>query len=416
MSLSIVEMGKNAKQAAKELAKVNTELKNNVLQQLEKSLLDNAEYILQQNQKDLDNAKKNNLSKAFIDRLTLTSARIESMAQGVRQIADFADPIGKVEKGFKHPRGMTISQVRVPLGVIAMIFESRPNVTIDAGALALKSGNAIILRGGSDALHTNIALKNIFQEVCERHGLSKNIVQLVEDITRERVTELVTLDKYIDVIIPRGGKSLKKAIQQQATIPMIETGAGICHTYIDEFADLDKAIKIVINAKTQRPGVCNALETLLVHQNIAEKFLPKLEIELAKYNVELRADNESLKYLGNAILATPEDWDTEYLDLVLSIKTVANINEAIEHINTHGSMHSECIATENYTNTEIFLNEVDAAAVYANASTRFTDGSEFGFGGEIGISTQKLHARGPMGINELTTLKYIIRGNGQVRG
>ncbi|MEY8714127.1 glutamate-5-semialdehyde dehydrogenase [Francisella philomiragia] len=416
MSLSIVEMGKNAKQAAKELAKVNTELKNNVLQQLEKSLLDNAEYILQQNQKDLDNAKKNNLSKAFIDRLTLTSARIESMAQGVRQIADFADPIGKIEKGFKHPKGMTISQVRVPLGVIAMIFESRPNVTIDAGALALKSGNAIILRGGSDALHTNIALKNIFQEVCEKHGLSKNIVQLVEDVARERVIELVTLDKYIDVIIPRGGKSLKKAIQQQATIPMIETGAGICHTYIDEFADLDKAIKIVINAKIQRPGVCNALETLLVHKNIAEKFLPKLEIELAKYNVELRADIESLKYLGNAILATPEDWDTEYLDLVLSIKTVTNINEAIEHINTHGSMHSECIITENYTNTEIFLNEVDAAAVYANASTRFTDGSEFGFGGEIGISTQKLHARGPMGINELTTLKYIIRGNGQVRG
>ncbi|MBK2296469.1 glutamate-5-semialdehyde dehydrogenase [Francisella philomiragia] len=416
MSLSIVEMGKNAKQAAKELAQANTELKNNVLYQLEKSLLDNVEYILQQNQKDLDNAKENNLSKAFIDRLTLTPARIESMAQGVRQIADFADPIGKVEKGFKHPKGMTISQVRVPLGVIAMIFESRPNVTIDAGALALKSGNAIILRGGSDALHTNIALKNIFQEVCEKHGLSKNIVQLVEDVARERVTELVTLDKYIDVIIPRGGKSLKKAIQQQATIPMIETGAGICHTYIDEFADLDKAIKIVINAKTQRPGVCNALESLLVHQNIAEKFLPKLEIELAKYNVELRADNESLKYLGNAILATPEDWDTEYLDLVLSIKTVTNINEAIEHINTHGSMHSECIVTENYTNTEIFLNEVDAAAVYANASTRFTDGSEFGFGGEIGISTQKLHARGPMGINELTTLKYIIRGNGQVRG
>ncbi|GMN89330.1 glutamate-5-semialdehyde dehydrogenase [Francisella sciaenopsi] len=415
MNLSIVEMGKNAKQAAKDLAKVNTELKNNVLHQLEKSLLDNAEYILQQNQKDLDNAKKNNLSKAFVDRLTLTSARIESMAQGVRQIADFADPIGKIEKGFKHPKGMTISQVRVPLGVIAMIFESRPNVTIDAGALALKSGNAIILRGGSDALHTNIALKNIFQEVCEKHGLSKNIVQLVEDVARERVTELVTLDKYIDVIIPRGGKSLKKAIQQQATIPMIETGAGICHTYIDEFADLDKAIKIIINAKTQRPGVCNALETLLVHQNIADRFLPELETELAKYNVELRADIKSLKYLENATLATTEDWDTEYLDLVLSIKTVANINEAIEHINTHGSMHSECIVTENYTNTEIFLNEVDAAAVYANASTRFTDGSEFGFGGEIGISTQKLHARGPMGINELTTLKYIIRGNGQVR-
>ncbi|MBY7734184.1 glutamate-5-semialdehyde dehydrogenase [Francisella philomiragia] len=415
MSTSILEMGKNAKQAAKELAQANTELKNNVLYQLEKSLLDNIEYILQENQKDLDNAKKNNLSKAFVDRLTLTSARIESMAQGVRQIADFADPIGKIEKGFKHPKGMTISQVRVPLGVIAMIFESRPNVTIDAGALALKSGNAIILRGGSDALHTNIALKNIFQEVCEKHGLSKNIVQLVEDVAREHVTELVKLDKYIDVIIPRGGKSLKKAIQQQATIPMIETGAGICHTYIDEFADLDKAIKIVINAKTQRPGVCNALETLLVHQNIAERLLPKLEIELAKYNVELRADIESLKYLENATLATAEDWDTEYLDLVLSIKTVANINEAIEHINTHGSMHSECIVTENYTNTEIFLNEVDAAAVYANASTRFTDGSEFGFGGEIGISTQKLHARGPMGINELTTLKYIIRGNGQVR-
>ncbi|MED7789337.1 glutamate-5-semialdehyde dehydrogenase [Francisella sp. 19X1-34] len=415
MSISILEMGKNAKQAAKELAKLNTELKNNVLYQLEKSLLDNVEYILQENQKDIGNAKDNSLSKAFVDRLILTSARIKSMAQGVRKITDFADPAGKIEKGFKHPKGMSISQVRVPLGVIAMIFESRPNVTIDAGALALKSGNAIILRGGSDALHTNIALKNIFQDVCEKYGLSKNIVQLVEDIARERVTELIKLDKYIDVIIPRGGKSLKKAIQQQATIPMIETGAGICHTYIDEFADLDTAIKIVINAKTQRPGVCNALETLLVHQNIAEKFLPKLETELIKCNVELRADSESLKYLENATLAISEDWDTEYLDLVLSIKTVANINKAVEHINTHGSMHSEAIVTESYTNTEAFLNEVDAAAVYANVSTRFTDGSEFGFGGEIGISTQKLHARGPMGINELTTLKYIVRGNGQIR-
>ncbi|WP_150467652.1 glutamate-5-semialdehyde dehydrogenase [Francisella sp. SYW-9] len=415
MNTSILEMGKNAKQAAKELAQVNTERKNNVLYQLEKSLLGNIEYILQENQKDLYNAKKNNLSKAFVDRLTLTSARIESMAQGVRQIADFTDPIGKIEKGFKHPKGMTISQVRMPLGVIAMIFESRPNVTIDAGALALKSGNAIILRGGSDALHTNIALKNIFQEACKKFGLSENIIQLVEDTNRARITELATLDKYIDVIIPRGGRSLKKAIQQQATIPMIETGAGICHTYIDEFADLDKAIKIVINAKTQRPGVCNALETLLVHQNIAERLLPRLEAEFVKYNVELKTDSESLKYLENATLATTKDWDTEYLDLVLSIKTVANIDEAIEHINTYGSMHSECIVTENYTNTEIFLNEVDAAAVYANASTRFTDGSEFGFGGEIGISTQKLHARGPMGIDELTTLKFIVRGNGQVR-
>ncbi|RUS68958.1 hypothetical protein EGW08_023277, partial [Elysia chlorotica] len=414
MCISILEMGKKAKKAAKELAQANTQLKNNVLYRLESALLDNVDYLLEQNQKDLEIAKQNNLSKAFVDRLTLNQSRIESMANGVRQIADFADPVGKIEKGFKHPNGMTISQVRVPLGVIAMIFESRPNVTIDAGALALKSGNAIILRGGSDALYTNIALKNIFQDVCKQAGLSEYTVQLVEDISRERVTELVTLDKYVDVIIPRGGKSLKKAIQQQATIPMIETGAGICHTYVDEFADIEKAIKIVINAKTQRPGVCNALETLLVHKNIAEKFLPLIEVELAKYTVELKADSQSLKYLNNAQLATTEDWDTEYLDLVLSIKTVANINEAIEHINTHGSMHSECIVTESYTNTEIFLNEVDAAAVYANASTRFTDGSEFGFGGEIGISTQKLHARGPMGISELTTLKYIIRGNGQV--
>ncbi|MFC4892715.1 glutamate-5-semialdehyde dehydrogenase [Pseudofrancisella aestuarii] len=411
----ILELGIKAKEASKHLAQLNTITKNKVLYDLEKALLEKANYIKEENQKDLAVASERGLSKAFVDRLTLTDERIKSMADGVRQITDFADPIGKIEKGFKHSKGMTISQVRVPLGVIAMIFESRPNVTIDAGALALKSGNAIILRGGSDSINTNKALKNIFANVCTKNGLPECTVQLVENTDRELVKELVTLDKYVDVIIPRGGKGLKKAIQNDATVPMIETGAGICHTYIDEFADLNKALKIVINAKVQRPGVCNSLETLLVHKDILDKFLPELENELIKNSVEIRADDKSLRYLKQAKLATEKDWETEYLDLILSIKSVSNVKDAVEHINTYGSMHSESIITESYTNTEIFLNEVDAAAVYANASTRFTDGGEFGFGGEIGISTQKLHARGPMGINELTTLKYVIRGNGQIR-
>jgi glutamate-5-semialdehyde dehydrogenase len=338
------------------------------------------------------------------------------MAAGVRQIADFADPVGKIEKGFKHQKGMTISQVRVPLGVLAMIFESRPNVTVDAGALALKSGNAIILRGGSDALYSNMALKKIFLEAGKKFGMPEGAVQLVEKTDRKLVKDLITMDKYVDVIIPRGGKGLKKAIQKDATVPMIETGAGICHTYVDEFADLEKAVAIALNAKVQRPGVCNSLETLLVHENILESFLPKVREVLAENKVEIRADKKSLKFIQGAIEATEEDWDTEYLDLVLSVKSVKDTAEAIEHINNHGSMHSEAIVTENYANAEKFLAEVDAAAVYVNVSTRFTDGGEFGFGGEIGISTQKLHARGPMGINELTTLKYIIRGNGQIRG
>ncbi|MBZ4683156.1 MAG: proA [Fusobacteriales bacterium] len=415
MSEYILNLGKKAKEASKILATMSTETKNNILYNLAEELIKNAEYIKEENKKDLEAGKEKGLSKAFIDRLTLTDARIKSMAEGVRQIADFTDPIGKIEKGFKHKKGMSITQVRVPLGVIAMIFESRPNVTIDAGALALKSGNAIILRGGSDALYSNKVLKEIFAKAGEKYGLPEGAVQLVERTERELVQELITLNEYIDVIIPRGGKGLKKAIQANATIPMIETGAGLCHLYIDEFADKEKAIKIAVNAKTQRPGVCNAIETILINKEKLEEILPDLEKALVEKNVEIRADKDSIKYLKNAVEATEEDWETEYLDLIVSIKTVENINEAIEHINKYGSMHSESIITENYNNAEKFLNEVDAAAVYVNTSTRFTDGGEFGFGGEIGISTQKLHARGPMGINELTSLKYIIRGNGQIR-
>jgi len=408
-------MGNLAKKASRQLLKMDTTTKNKILNEMAKALLENIEFIKSENKKDLINGKERGLTSAFIDRLTLSEDRIRGMAEGIQTIINLKDPVGEILSGFKHENGMEISQIRVPLGVIGMIFESRPNVTVDAAVLSLKSGNSIILRGGSDAIHSNMALAKVIIEAGTKVGLPLGAIQLVENTDRNLVTELITLNKYIDVIIPRGGKSLKKAILKNATVPVIETGAGLCHTFVDSHMDLNMAIDIIINAKTSRPGVCNAMETLLVHKDSINVLLPILGEKLTNLGVEIRADERAIKYLSNATLATVEDWNTEYLDLILSIKTVDSIEEAISHIDKYSTKHSEAIISNDYKNTQKFLKEVDSAAVYINASTRFTDGGAFGFGGEIGISTQKLHARGPMGIKELTSVKYIIRGNGQIR-
>lgn len=415
MESYILEIGKKAKEASKILAGIDTRTKNKALMSVVDALLENMELIKDENRKDLEAARENGISESFIDRLTLTDDRIKSMANGVWEIANFSDPVGEVVKGFPHENGMKISEVRVPLGVLAMIYESRPNVTVDAAALALKSGNAIILRGGSDASNSNGILEKIFVEAITKEGVPDGAVQLIRNPDRALVNELVRLNEYVDVAIPRGGVGLKKAIIANATVPVIETGAGVCHIYIDSRASIDKALNITINAKTQRPGVCNAIETLLIHRDALGRVLPFLAEALMAKGVEIRADEEALQYIPGAKEAVEEDWSTEYLGLIISIKVVGGIEEAIKHIDKYGTKHSEAIVTESYEMAEKFLNEVDAAAVYVNASTRFTDGAEFGFGGEIGISTQKLHTRGPMGVRALTTIKYIIRGNGQIR-
>jgi glutamate-5-semialdehyde dehydrogenase len=408
-------MGVLAKKASRKLLQMDTITKNKILNEMATALLENMDFIQKENKKDLTLGKEKGLTSAFIDRLTLTEDRIIGMAKGIRTIINLNDPIGETLNGFRHENGMEISQIRVPLGVIGMIFESRPNVTVDAAVLSLKSGNAIILRGGSDALHSNMALAKVIIGAGVKVGLPVGAIQLVENTDRNCVTELITMNKFVDVIIPRGGKGLKQAILKGASVPVIETGAGLCHTYVDSKANIEMATDIIVNAKTSRPGVCNAMETLLIHNDTVSKLLPKLGEKLEKLGVEVRADERAIKYLNNATPTTTEDWNTEYLDLILSIKTVDSIDEAIDHIDTYSTKHSEAIITEDYENSQIFLKSVDSASVYINASTRFTDGSVFGFGGEIGISTQKLHARGPMGIKELTSVKYIIRGNGQIR-
>jgi glutamate-5-semialdehyde dehydrogenase len=408
-------MGILAKTASRKLLQMDTTTKNNILEEMAKELLNNMEFIKKENEKDLVKGREKKLTPAFIDRLTLTEERIKGMAQGIRTIIGLDDPIGETLSGFRHENGMEISRIRVPLGVIGMIFESRPNVTVDAAVLGLKSGNSIILRGGSDAFCSNMALAKIITEAGKKLGLPNGAIQLIENTDRNCVNQLITMNNFIDVIIPRGGKGLKQAILAKATVPVIETGVGLCHIYVDQCADLKMALDIIVNAKTSRPGVCNAMETLLVHSNSISTLLPSLGEKLGNLGVEIRADERSIKYLANAISTTDSDWSTEYLDLILSIKTVDSIDEAIEHIDIYSTKHSETIISENYKNTQRFLREVDSAAVYVNVSTRFTDGSVFGFGGEIGISTQKLHARGPMGIKELTSIKYIIRGNGQIR-
>ena len=419
MNEYIVELGKKAKEASKKLMIIDTNTKNAVLTAVSKALIEKKELIKAENKKDLEYGKEKGISSALLDRLELTDSRIEGMSKSLMEIANFKDPVGEILEGWKHPDGMQILKQRVPLGVIGMIFESRPNVTIDSAGLALKSSNAIILRGGSDAINSNKVLKNIFMEEGKKYGLPDGAVQLIENTDREIVTDFIRLNKYIDVIIPRGGKGLKNFIIGNATVPVIETGAGLCHIFVDESADIEKAVPIIENAKTQRCSTCNTIETLLVHENAAEKLLPELSRVLISDKVELRADEKAFDIIKKSGMevkkATEEDWETEYLDLILSVKTVKNIEEAINHIDKYSTQHSEAILTENLENAEKFINEVDSAAVYINTSTRFTDGGEFGYGGEIGISTQKLHSRGPMGIRELTTIKYIIRGNGQIR-
>lgn len=418
MNKYIEEMGKKAKIASQKLLTLDTKIKNNALRAIADEIIEKKEEIKAANRIDLENGKKAGLSFALLDRMELTDARIEGMAQSLREIAAFNDPIGEILTGWNHKNGMSIAKKRVPLGVIGMIYESRPNVTIDAAGLCLKSSNAVILRGSENAINSNIYLSRLFSEVGKKVGIPKNSVQLIEKPERELVKEMITLNEYIDVLIPRGGKGLKKFMIENATIPVIETGAGVCHVFVDESADIEMALPIIENAKTQRPSTCNSIETVLVHKNIASEILPKLTDMLIKDKVELRYSKEALEIVGNRSdvkLAQDEDFGMEYLDMVLSLKLVDNVEEAICYINEHGTHHSDSIITKNIQNAEKFLNEVDSAAVYLNASTRFSDGGEFGFGGEIGISTQKLHARGPMGVRELTTTKYVIRGNGQIR-
>lgn len=411
----IEDLGLRAKNASTELNKIDSVTKDRFFNELIKNLDENRELIKEENFIDINEGEKKGLSKAFLDRLLLTDARIDGMIEAIETVKSFRDPIGEIVEGFPHKKGMEIKKIRVPLGVIAMIFESRPNVSIDASILCLKASNAVILRGGSDSINSNKVLVGLVRKSLLEVGMPIDSVILIEKTEREYVNELLTLNKYIDVVIPRGGKGLKRAIIENATIPVIETGAGVCHVYVDSDADLEKAKNIILNAKTQRPGVCNAIETVLIHRDRLQDFLPEIAEVLKEKNVELRIDEAGLQYVEDAKLAIEEDWDTEYLDLILSIKTVDSLDEAISHINHHSTKHSEAIITENFDKANRFTREVDSACVYVNVSTRFTDGGEFGFGGEIGISTQKLHARGPMGVRELTSLKYVISGNGQIR-
>ncbi len=410
---TIETMGANAKKAARALLTAG-DLKNKALLAIADALIENCDTIIAANDIDIRLAKENNTRAALIDRLTLTKARIEGMADGVRQVAALPDPIGTVLSGSSRPNGLKIEKVRVPLGVVGIIFEARPNVTSDAAALCLKSGNAVILRGGKEAINSNKAIAEIMRNAIEKAGLPKDCISLVEDTTRASSVELMQLP-YLDVLIPRGSANLIKAVVENAKVPVIETGAGNCHVYVDDTADIDMAAEIIYNAKTSRPSVCNAIETILVHKDIASAALPVIKAKLDEKNVTLRCCERSAAILSGVENATEEDWYTEYGDYILAVKIVDSIDDAIAHISKYSTGHSECIVTKDYANAQKFTDEVDSAAVYVNSSTRFTDGGEFGLGAEIGISTQKLHARGPMGLNELTSMKFIIRGNGQVR-
>ncbi len=406
---------KNACVAKRTLGKLSTGEKNEVLIKVADALVANADDIISANAIDVENGKANGMSQGLIDRLMLTKARIEDMALGLKQVADLPDPIGEVTDMSKRPNGMIVGKRRVPMGVIGIIYEARPNVTSDAFGLCFKTGNAVILKGGSDAINSNKKIVEIIRATVDNAGVTADAVQLIESTDRETTTRFMRMNQYVDLLIPRGSAGLIKATVENATIPVIETGTGNCHVYVDETADIDMALKILVNAKTQRIGVCNACESLVIHKNIIEKFLPVAVEALKSYNVEIRADETARAVCPELNVATEEDFYKEYLDYIISVKTVNSIDEAIEHINEHNTKHSEAIVTKDYDNANKFLDEIDAACVYVNASTRFTDGFEFGFGAEIGISTQKLHARGPMGLKELTTGKYIIYGNGQIR-
>ena len=415
MNEMLETLGRNAKEAEIVLRNLDTAKKNQVLEAVADSLVADSKALLTANAIDVENGRKNQMPEGLVDRLMLTEARIASMAEGLRQVAALEDPVGEVTGMKKRPNGLLIGQKRVPLGVIGIIYEARPNVTADAFALCFKTGNVVILKGGSDAIHSNTAIVDCIRRTLDENGITKDAIQLISDTSRETAGEFMKMNEYVDVLIPRGGKGLIKAVVNNSTIPVIETGTGNCHIYVDESADLQMAADIVMNAKTQRVGVCNACESLLVHEKVKDAFLPVLAERLRTKNVEMRADEEAKALIPDAVTATEEDWGTEYLDYILSIKVVGSADEAIGHINRYNTGHSEAIITRDYNNAQKFLDEVDAAAVYVNASTRFTDGFEFGFGAEIGISTQKLHARGPMGLLALTSTKYIIYGNGQIR-
>ena len=406
---------RNAKEAAKKLSTASANDKNKALLLIAEELKSNKDYILRENDKDMKAAEENGLPKVLLDRLLLSPDRIDGMAKGVIEVADLPDPVGKTLSNITRPNGLRVKKVSVPLGVIAVIFEARPNVTSDAASLCLKSGNCSVLRGGKEAIHSNTAIFNVMRAALKKSPLPEDCIQFITDISHESANELMTMNKYVDVLIPRGGAGLINSVVQNSTVPVIQTGVGNCHVFVDESADLEKAARIVINAKTQRPGVCNACESLLVHEAIAEKFMPEIGKALQERKVEIRGDEATQGLVSGAVPATEADWATEYEDYIISARVVKDIDEAIRHIRKYSTGHSEAIVTENYTNAQRFLNEVDAAAVYVNAATRFTDGGQFGFGAEIGISTQKLHARGPMGLKELTTTKYIIYGNGQIR-
>lgn len=409
------QLGINAKKACSSLTSASTQKKNNALEEISKALVENADYIIENNKTDLENGKNQGMSQGLLDRLMLNKERIDGIADGCMQVADLDDPCGKILETVVRPNGLKIEKVTCPMGVIGIIYEARPNVTADAAVLCLKSGNAVILRGGKEAINSNKAIAETMRNAVEKAGFPRDIIQLVEDTSRESSTELMKMKGVIDCLIPRGGKALIQAVVENSTVPVIETGSGNCHIYVDETADIDMAAKIIFNAKTQRIGVCNACESLVIHSGVIDKALPEIKKLLDTKNVEIRGDERARAVCPDINPATEEDFATEYLDYIISVKTVDSLDEAIEHINKNSTGHSEAIITENTENAKIFMSMIDSSSVYHNASTRFTDGGEFGLGAEIGISTQKLHARGPMGLPQLTTTKYLIFGNGQVR-
>lgn len=414
--MNLIELCKKAKAAKYEVASLSTTQKNDALTFIAHELVSNSDSIIEANAIDVKKGQENGMHEGLVDRLLLNKKRIEAIAEGLRQVAALPDPIGEELEHFERPNGLKLRKVRVPLGVIGIIYESRPNVTADAFALTFKAGNAVILKGGSDAINSNIAIADVCRNALAKKGITPDAIQLIQATDRNVTAEFMKMNEYVDVLIPRGGAGLIRSVVENSTIPVIETGSGNCHIYVDKEADLEKAIPIIINAKTQRIGVCNAAESLIVHEDIREKFLPLFSQAMKEHSVEVRADEASKSFIDGAIEATTDDFGKEYLDYIISVKTVKDVDEAIEHINRYNTGHSESIITENKATAQRFLDRVDAACVYVNASTRFTDGFEFGFGAEIGISTQKLHARGPMGLRELTSYKYQIYGEGQIRG
>ncbi|MBO8136751.1 MAG: glutamate-5-semialdehyde dehydrogenase [Desulfotomaculum sp.] len=415
MNQELLSKAAKAKEASRSLAYISTDVKNKALLNIADELKKRSDFILEANSRDMEAARDKGITGALLDRLRLTECRIAEMANGVREIVQLPDPVGEIISMWRRPNGLEIGKMRVPLGVVGIIYEARPNVTVDAAALCLKAGNAVLLRGGTEAINSNIAIASIISDAVSKSGMPEGTVSILEDTNRSVAAEMMKLNNYIDVLIPRGGAGLIKTVVENATVPVIETGVGNCHVYVDEHADLDKAKAVVVNAKCQRPGVCNAAESLLVHKNIAGTFLPAALDALRAQGVEVRGCSETKKIVPWIKEAREEDYEQEFLDLIIAVRIVENLEQAVEHIYRYGTRHSESIITENYTTARRFLQQVDAAAVYVNASTRFTDGHQFGFGAEIGISTQKLHARGPMGLRELTTIKYVIYGDGQVR-